>query len=106
MSSPNLGARIDRVRATAGVLAATAALMLGCVANTSTTATTPTPSANTASTGGPYVVAPSTEQSGEYLTTLGGCNDCHTPQWAETNGNVPAADRFVGSSVGYRGPWG
>jgi len=112
MSAPPLRARSDsasdRTRITIGAVALiAAALVVGCAANTSTTATTPSTSASVVSTaGGPYVLASSTEQAGEYITTLGGCNDCHTPQWAETNGNVPAADRFVGSSVGYRGPWG
>jgi hypothetical protein len=44
--------------------------------------------------------------AGEYLTTLGGCNDCHTQGWAESNGKTPAADRFTGSNVGFKGPWG
>jgi cytochrome c553 len=108
MSAPHPGARTDRAHVVAGALAvAAAALILGCVANTTTTTPAPAQSASVASTsGGPYVAASSPEQAGEYLTTLGGCNDCHTPQWAETNGNVPAANRFVGSPVGYRGPWG
>ena len=96
-----------------GAIVAVAAVAIACVATTSTnTSPAPAASATTASTtvasttGGPYVAASSTEQAGEYLTTLGGCNDCHTPQWAETNGKVPPTDRFVGSSVGYRGPWG
>ena len=95
-----------------GAIAAVAAIAIACVATTSTN-TSPSPATsatvattNTATTGGPYVAASSTEQAGEYLTTLGGCNDCHTPQWAETNGKVPPTDRFVGSPVGYRGPWG
>lgn len=107
-----MSAPISRTRrATASALAIVGAVVVGCVASTTTTTTTPAPqrgagAAAASTTGGPYVAASTTEQAGEYLTTLGGCNDCHTPQWAETNGNVPPADRFVGSSVGYRGPWG
>ena len=44
--------------------------------------------------------------AGEYLTIVGGCNDCHTAGWAESNGNMPASERLAGSPVGYRGPWG
>jgi hypothetical protein len=53
-----------------------------------------------------YVHAASPVAAGEYLTIAGGCNDCHTEHWAETNGSVPAADRLAGNPVGYRGPWG
>lgn len=54
----------------------------------------------------PYVRAATDVQAGEYLTIVGGCNDCHTERWAETNGNVPQQDRLTGNPVGYRGPWG
>jgi hypothetical protein len=37
---------------------------------------------------------------------MGGCNDCHTPGWAESNGKLPDTEWGVGSGVGYRGPWG
>lgn len=53
-----------------------------------------------------YVVASSDSAAGAYLTIVGGCNDCHTASWAETNGGTPVTDRLTGSSVGYRGPWG
>jgi hypothetical protein len=44
--------------------------------------------------------------AGRYLTTVGGCNDCHTVGWAESNGKTPPAEQLAGSNVGYRGPWG
>jgi hypothetical protein len=53
-----------------------------------------------------HVVAANDSVAGAYLTIVGGCNDCHTPNWAETNGRTPAAERLVGSAIGYRGPWG
>lgn len=53
-----------------------------------------------------YVVARDKAAAGEYLTSIGGCNDCHTPGWMETNGAVPDDDRLVGSAMGWRGPWG
>jgi cytochrome c1 len=52
------------------------------------------------------VRAPNDSIAGEYLTTVGGCNDCHTVGWAESNGNTPASERLAGNPVGYRGPWG
>src|SRR5690606_32324318 len=36
----------------------------------------------------------------------GGCNDCHTPGFAEASGNVPGVDQLLGSDIGYSGPWG
>ncbi len=43
---------------------------------------------------------------GEYLVRIGGCNDCHTPGYAENQGNIDKAQWLVGSPVGYHGPWG
>ena len=43
---------------------------------------------------------------GEYLVRISGCNDCHTPGYAETGGNVPQAQWLVGSPMGWHGPWG
>jgi mono/diheme cytochrome c family protein len=53
-----------------------------------------------------HVQAASERAAGEYLTTVGGCNDCHTPTWDQTNGRTPPEERFTGSKVGFRGPWG
>jgi mono/diheme cytochrome c family protein len=55
---------------------------------------------------GPAVDAKSMLQAGEYLTIVGGCNDCHTENWVESKGKVPPADRFAGMKIGFRGPWG
>jgi len=43
---------------------------------------------------------------GEYLTRTTGCNDCHTPGYAEQAGNVDKAQWLTGSPLGYNGPWG
>ena len=43
---------------------------------------------------------------GQYLVRYGACNDCHTPGWRETFGHVPVKNWMVGSSIGFRGPWG
>ena len=52
------------------------------------------------------VHAASDSAAGQYLTVVGGCNDCHTPGWAESNGKTPLAQQLTGNPVGYRGPWG
>jgi mono/diheme cytochrome c family protein len=54
----------------------------------------------------PRVVAASDIEAGRYLVLVGGCNDCHTPNWPETDGGVAEAERLVGSDRGFKGPWG
>lgn len=43
---------------------------------------------------------------GRYLTHLGGCNDCHTPNFAQSGGKVPESDWLTGVPIGWHGPWG
>ena len=43
---------------------------------------------------------------GRYLVVIGGCNDCHTPGYAESGGHVPEKDWLTGSRLGWHGPWG
>jgi len=43
---------------------------------------------------------------GKYLTIITGCNDCHTPGFAESGGTVPQKDWLTGDRVGWSGPWG
>lgn len=54
--------------------------------------------------------APSTEAEllarGEYLVRIAGCNDCHTPRYAETGGKVDKAAWLTGTPLGFHGPWG
>lgn len=55
----------------------------------------------------PRVVAASDIGAGRYLVLVGGCNDCHTPQYAQTNGaQPPEAEWLKGSTEGHTGPWG
>lgn len=54
----------------------------------------------------PTVRAESEVAAGRYLVKLGGCNDCHTPGFAMTGGNVPESQWLLGDGVGHRGPWG
>ncbi len=49
--------------------------------------------------------ASSTER-GRYLARIAGCNDCHTPGYAQTGGNVPEASWLTGDALGWRGEWG
>ncbi len=43
---------------------------------------------------------------GEYLVIITGCNDCHTPGFAEWGGNIPRGEWLTGDRLGWRGPWG
>jgi mono/diheme cytochrome c family protein len=46
------------------------------------------------------------EQRGRYLVKITGCNDCHTPGYADVGGNIPEIDWLTGDTIGWRGPWG
>ncbi len=54
----------------------------------------------------PAPAAPSDIARGRYLVTFGGCNDCHTPGWRESDGAVPLSRWMTGSPIGFRGAWG
>lgn len=45
-------------------------------------------------------------ERGRYVVAVGGCNDCHTPGFAQHGEAVPESDRLIGASVGFSGPWG
>lgn len=45
-------------------------------------------------------------ERGRYIVKITGCNDCHTPGYAESAGNVPESQWLIGSTLGFRGPWG
>ncbi len=98
---PNLPSAI---RAHAFFLAAASLLTLqacggpGAAAPAATAAATASP---------PAVAAANPVDAGRYLVLIGGCNDCHTPGFPESNGMQPAeAEWLTGSPVGYSGPWG
>jgi hypothetical protein len=46
-----------------------------------------------------------TVERGRYLLIAGGCTDCHTPGYMQTEGNVPEPLWLTGSPVGFQGPW-
>lgn len=55
----------------------------------------------------PRVVAASDIEAGRYIVRTSGCNDCHTPLYARTNGAQPGeAEWLKGSSEPHTGPWG
>jgi mono/diheme cytochrome c family protein len=43
---------------------------------------------------------------GRYIVKTAGCNDCHTPGYAQTNGTVQESTWLTGDTVGWQGPWG
>lgn len=43
---------------------------------------------------------------GRYLVKIAGCNDCHTPGYIQTAGQVPESTWLTGDRLGWRGPWG
>ena len=45
-------------------------------------------------------------EHGRYVVTIGGCNDCHTPGYAMTGGNVDEKHWLTGDALGWQGPWG
>ena len=45
-------------------------------------------------------------KQGRYIARIAGCNDCHTPGYAPTNGNVPEKLWLTGDGFGWHGPWG
>jgi len=56
---------------------------------------------------GPRVVTASQVEAGRYLVLIGGCNDCHTPQYAMTGGAQPPESEWLkGSTEPHTGPWG
>ncbi len=43
---------------------------------------------------------------GRYIAKIAGCNDCHTPGYLTSDGNVPEERWLSGDTFGWRGPWG
>jgi len=54
----------------------------------------------------PNVVAANQIEAGRYIAIIGGCNDCHTEGYLQTEGDVPEKDWLAGSKLGWQGPWG
>jgi len=45
-------------------------------------------------------------ERGRYLARIAGCNDCHTPGYAQTGGKVGEKLWLTGDSLGWQGAWG
>lgn len=43
---------------------------------------------------------------GEFLVGYGGCNDCHTPGWAQHGGQASKDVLLTGNGMAFQGPWG
>lgn len=43
---------------------------------------------------------------GRYVVQTSGCNDCHTPGYAMSDGAVPVSQWLTGDRLGWQGPWG
>jgi len=43
---------------------------------------------------------------GRYLVNQAGCNDCHSPGYANSDGATPEESWLTGDALGWRGPWG
>jgi len=53
-----------------------------------------------------HTTADSPVEAGRYLAIVAGCNDCHTDGYLFNDGDVSETEWFLGSSLGWRGPWG
>lgn len=45
-------------------------------------------------------------ERGKCVVTIGGFNDCHTPGYLMSEGNVPMDPWLIGDRLGWSGPWG
>src|SRR5262245_16886733 len=43
---------------------------------------------------------------GRYVVKVAGCNDCHTPGYAQSGGKIPESQWLIGDRLGWQGPWG
>ena len=97
-----MSAHTRNIYAHAAFIVIAGVLSLQACSNPATAAPT-----EVATTEAEHITAASQVDAGRYLIKIGGCNDCHTPGYAMTNGASPAeADWLTADAVGYSGPWG
>lgn len=89
-----------------GIALAVLLILAGCRQAETAPPTVPTESVSSKAVATPHIVAASDVEAGRYLVIVGGCNDCHTAGYLQTEGNVPESEWLLGSPVGWRGPWG
>jgi mono/diheme cytochrome c family protein len=82
-----------------------ASVVLLCLASTGC-GPEPAESSETEEVAFSHLVGPTAIEAGRYLAIIGGCNDCHTDGYLQTEGDVPEELWLTGSPVGWRGPWG
>jgi mono/diheme cytochrome c family protein len=51
-------------------------------------------------------VDPARVSRGRYLVKIAGCNDCHTPGYAQHGGKIPESQWLIGDRVGWQGAGG
>lgn len=89
------------IRSTIVVACLGGALLTGCQEGPFTA------TVSTRSDDSPRVEAATDIAAGRYVVLVGGCNDCHTPQYATTGGvRPPESEWLKGSTEGHTGPWG
>ncbi len=45
-------------------------------------------------------------ERGKQISIVGGCHDCHTAKYLESNGQIDPALALKGTDLGWQGPWG
>jgi mono/diheme cytochrome c family protein len=45
-------------------------------------------------------------ERGRYVVMIGGCNDCHTPDFTVAGGKLPESQWLMGDRLGWQGAWG
>lgn len=45
-------------------------------------------------------------ERGLYISIIGGCHNCHTEGYSQSEGKIDSSKALKGSSIGLRGPWG
>ena len=96
--------RSKQVASRSAALAVTSVILIGAVALLSAPQAAAGESASKAERA--QVSADTSIERGRYLVKIGGCNDCHTSNYAQQAGQLATEEWLTGWSVGFQGPWG